>query len=365
MSYRSAFIGCGLRSKNHLKAYEHVKSIEVAALADLDEEKLNERGDAFGIKARYTDMVQMLKEVKPDIVHCVTQPNFRVQPVRTCAEHGVKAIIIEKPMAETLSAAEEIEKIAADTGIKVIVNTQRRYFESWQRVVELANSEQAGRIRKIRINCSPSVNCTGSHHIDQVQSLLGDPDPKTVLATAYGAEDWYTNHPGPANMFASIVYPNRVSLHAEFSRDGVNVPGCPGFWMSAGIDVVTDNGMIRWTECNGTTYQFAGMAQPEKFQSDFKLDDPKGQGAFTEAIGTWLDDPNTPHGNRLETAIRVFRIVCTMVQSAARNGRMKYDAASLDDCYDELRQKLVAIEGDNEDWDWGTCPDQDEAPAGS
>jgi len=359
MSYRSAIIGCGNRAKSHLKAYPHVKSIKVVAVADLDEERLNKFADEQDIEGRFTDYVQMLKEVKPDIIHCVTQPNFRVQPVRTCAEHGVKAIIIEKPMAETLKQAEEIEQIANETGIKVIVNTQRRYFASWQRVCELVQSGEAGRVRKIRIVANPSVNCVGSHHIDQIQSLLGEPDPETVLATAYGAEDWHSNHPGPASMFASVVYPDRIALHAEFSKDAVSVPDSPGFWMSCGIDIVTDTGMIRWTECNGTQYQFEGMTKPIRFESNFFDDDPAGQGAFTEAIATWLDDENKPHGNRLETAIRVFRIVCTMIQSASRNGRMKYDPATLEDCYEELHQKLLSIEGDHpERFDWGTCRDQ-------
>lgn len=360
MTYKSAFIGCGPRARRHAEAYPHVKSIQIAAVADINPERLVDFANKFNIPGRYADYKQMLDTVKPDLVHCVTQPNFRVEPVRVCAEKGVKAIIIEKPMAENLRAAEEIEKIVADTGIKVIVNTQRRYFKSWTDLCKLVQSGQAGAIRHIHLYTNPAVSCVGSHVLDMVQLLLGDPDPTSVLGTAYGAEDWHTSHPGPASILASIIYPGegdrRISLHMEMSKDGVGVRNCPSFWGSMGFDILCDKGHVWWTESNGWGYQLHGMAQPTIFKTLFSEDDPRGQGAFIEAIATWLRDPNTPHGNRLETAIRVYRIVCTIMQSAARGGRIAYNQATLVDCFDELRQQLIAVEGDDpKRVNWSYC----------
>jgi hypothetical protein len=179
-----------------------------------------------------------------------------------------------------------------------------------------------------------------------------------VWATAYGAEDYHTSHPGPSSLLASVVYPGRIALHLEQSKDAVGVPGCAGFWMSSRIDVIAERGHLWWTDGNGWGYQIDGMAAAAREPYDFMVDQAAGQGAFTEAIATWLDDPNQPHGNRLETAIRVYRIVCTMIQSAVEGRRIAYDPNNLKDCFGELRDILVAREGDHpERVDWNTCPD--------
>ncbi len=360
MQYRSALLGCGNRGSRHALGYHHVKQAKLVAAVDMDEQRLAALCDEYDIAERYTDYETMLRQVKPDIVHCVTQPNVRVEPVRLAAQHGVKAIVLEKPMANTLREAEAIETISRDTGIKVIVNTQRRYFPSVMQMCELVHSGEAGRVRHVRIASNPSINCNGSHMLDIAQAVIGDVNPETVWACATGAQDWHTNHPGPTNVLMSAVFPDRISLHGEFAKHAVTEPDNPeGFWMSARIDIITDRGHIHWSDACGWSYQLEGMAQPKRGPSHFPTDDRTNQAVFTDAIATWLGDESQPHGNRLVNAIRVYRIACAAVQSAARNQVVEYNAAALEDCFDELREKLIAIEGDHPDRvDWTSCRDQ-------
>ena len=53
-----AFLGCGGRSGGHYNAYKHVKNGKLMAVCDMDEERLNTRGDAYDMPAekRYTDV---------------------------------------------------------------------------------------------------------------------------------------------------------------------------------------------------------------------------------------------------------------------------------------------------------------------
>lgn len=353
--YRSVVIGCGPRARRHLQAYAHVKSIRVAAAADLDEPRRAEFCRLFSLPRAYGDYRRMLAEEKPDIVHCVTQPSFRVEPVRACAEMGVKAVIVEKPLADSLAVAEEIERIAGDTGLKVIVNTQRRYFASWRACVQALRQPAAGHIEFIRCLTAPSIGCIGSHVIDMIEALLGDVDPTRVWGAACGAEDWHTNHPGPACALASISYPGRVQLLLEMNKHGVGLSGAPHFWGTMRIDVTTTTGRAWWTEFQGWGCQFAGMAQPVTQPTSFSDDDAAGQGAFTEAVATWLSDHSQPHGNRIETAMRVYRVVCAVLRSAASGQAMDYDPARRDDPLPTLRARLEAIEGVHpERVDWKT-----------
>src|SRR5688500_5868171 len=127
--YRSAFIATGGRAHSHAVAYRRGgTSIRIVAASALDPPRRQDSFDSFSVPATYTDYRRMLAEQKPDIVHLVTNPNVRSEAVRACAENGVKAVIVEKPMAISLSDARETERIARESGIKVVVNTQRRYF---------------------------------------------------------------------------------------------------------------------------------------------------------------------------------------------------------------------------------------------
>ncbi len=351
--YRSAFIATGGRAISHAAAYQGVRSIKLVAAADIDSERAKKFGADYGVEHIYSDYRKMLAEQKPDIVHLITNPNVRVESVRACAEAGVKAMIVEKPMATSLSDAEAIEKIAADSGLKVIINTQRRFFPSWRQVCEVA--KQAGRLRFVRCQATSAVMCTGSHYLDMVQMLLHDAEPVAVWSAAYGEEEYHCSHPGPANFLTSITYPDRLQVLYEASKNGAGIIGEDSYFMATEFDISGEKGHIWWTERGGWGYQLEGMAQEKRFETDFMKDDPIGQAAFTEAVATWLKDESKPHPNRLETAIRVFRIIAAMIQSAAENRRIDFEPSQLKDKTPDLRSKIAANEGSHpaeQAWEW-------------
>src|SRR5690242_20638389 len=98
MPYRCAFLGCGPRASAHAVAYQYLERGEIVALCDLNAERLNDFGEAFGIAARYHDLEEMLRKEKPDVVHLVTPPALRVPLMTRLAEAGVPAAIVEKPI---------------------------------------------------------------------------------------------------------------------------------------------------------------------------------------------------------------------------------------------------------------------------
>ena len=72
--YKTAMLGCGGRARGHADAYRFVKRGKLAAICDMNEERLNTFGDDFGISSRYTDLDEMLEKEKPDVLHIVTSP---------------------------------------------------------------------------------------------------------------------------------------------------------------------------------------------------------------------------------------------------------------------------------------------------
>ena len=58
-----ALIGAGNIANTHLHAYKSVPGAEIYAICDINESRLNETADLFGISRRYTDVDTMLAEL--------------------------------------------------------------------------------------------------------------------------------------------------------------------------------------------------------------------------------------------------------------------------------------------------------------
>ena len=59
---RLAVIGVGIIGESHLRTYRDIPEAEVVAICDINEERLNDVGDRFGIAHRYTHIGRMLAE---------------------------------------------------------------------------------------------------------------------------------------------------------------------------------------------------------------------------------------------------------------------------------------------------------------
>ena len=129
--YKTAMLGCGGRARGHADAYRFVKRGKLAAICDMDEERLNTFGDDFGISSRYTDLDEMLEKERPDLLHIVTSPvipnsneRIRYPLMKQVSDHGVPAAIVEKPIAVEGTDWNQIARLAEETKTKFVVNTQ-------------------------------------------------------------------------------------------------------------------------------------------------------------------------------------------------------------------------------------------------
>lgn len=74
----------------------------------------------------YSDYVKMLEEMKPDGVIVTTENDRHPEILRECAKRHIH-YSTEKPMATTARDAREMERLANQAGIKVMVN----YWNAW------------------------------------------------------------------------------------------------------------------------------------------------------------------------------------------------------------------------------------------
>ncbi|HLK60222.1 MAG TPA: Gfo/Idh/MocA family oxidoreductase [Chthonomonadaceae bacterium] len=123
---RIAYIGAGSHSNSvHYPSLASFDDVEIAALCDINSDRLNATGDKYGIERRYSDYRKMVEEVAPDAVYAIGQPHIFYDIWTWCLQQGLN-LCIEKPMGITLHQARALAYLAAKKDCITQVSFQRR-----------------------------------------------------------------------------------------------------------------------------------------------------------------------------------------------------------------------------------------------
>ena len=190
---KAAVVGLKM-GRNHALALAAIEGVELAALCDIDTEKLETvaadcvatakqagKGDVAE-PARFTDYEQMLREVKPEIVGVATPNRLHAQMTIAAVEAGAKLVYCEKPIAVDLSEARTMVEVCEKAGVPLVVNHQRRTGEDFVWLREQITSGSIGDVYLVRATCAGDMLSDGTHLIDSALYLTGDKDWKWVFA---------------------------------------------------------------------------------------------------------------------------------------------------------------------------------------
>jgi predicted dehydrogenase len=339
MTYKSVILGCGPRAEIHMAAYEGLKEIRLSAVCDRDAGRLKKCGEKYGIPALYSNFEEMLEKEKPDILHIVTPPNFREQPIAAAAGRGVKGIIVEKPVALNYKQIQEIRRTADKTGVKIAVNTQRRYFETCRSLKSVLDAKKIGGIQFIRCVTKGNILSMGPHMTDLLLYFLNDSPPESLWAAAEGMNGYDYGHPAPANMLFRMVFPGGVTVYGEDAENAVGTAGEPEFWQHLELDIWGSRGRAWWRQNSDWGYHAEGMKNPAVKDSKWEKSDVPGQRDFTRAMALWLDGKE-PHLNCLDNALRGFDVIMALMRSAYIGKELPFPCEADDETPHKLEKKL-------------------------
>ena len=149
-----ALIGCGRIAKFHIKAALAQDELQISAVCDI----LPERMDAMlaimpeqtrtSVK-KFTDYKEMLSEVSPDLVAIATESGKHAAIALDCISAGAN-VIIEKPIAMSVSDADEIIDRGREKGVKIAVCHQNRFNVA---VSHIRRALEQGRFGKLSHGC--------------------------------------------------------------------------------------------------------------------------------------------------------------------------------------------------------------------
>ncbi|MFO7898906.1 MAG: Gfo/Idh/MocA family oxidoreductase [Planctomycetota bacterium] len=123
---RLAVVGVGIWGRMHVRAYAQHPSAELVAVCDLDEARVNEVGETWGVPGRYTSLDALLESEEIDGVSVATPDNAHTDVVIRCADAG-KHVLCEKPMARTVEECERMIEAAERNEVMLMIDWHNRW----------------------------------------------------------------------------------------------------------------------------------------------------------------------------------------------------------------------------------------------
>jgi len=258
---RFGLIGCGtVACYGHIPALLSIPDlVELVAVADVNEERLAELREKYGIDSTYADYRELLGREDIDAVG-VAIPLDQHYPVVMDAASAGKHVFCEKPIAETVEKGEEMVEAMAAAGKLFAINFESRHSDPHPEMKKLLDEGAIGDLRVLRfvgnwqggrwagedryrmlitIGLGPIVDC-GIHYFDLARWYAGS-EFAEISARGIHIEDY----PNPDHVMATCRMSNGALVLIETGWAYTHTT--PVHESVAHIDLIGTDGIIGYT----------------------------------------------------------------------------------------------------------------------
>jgi len=147
---RIGLIGAGaIVQVAHLPLLKKLKSVEIAAICDVDVPKARALADRFAIKDVFDDIEDLLAHEQIDAI-LVATPNHLHEPHVVAGLTAGCHVLVEKPGSLSPAGEQKIGRLAERKGRTVMIGMTHRYRPDAQAVRSFVQSGELGEIDSIR-----------------------------------------------------------------------------------------------------------------------------------------------------------------------------------------------------------------------
>jgi len=203
--YRVGIIGCGRIAPAHVNSFRAVEGYDLVAVADVKREAGETLCSKFGIGTLYDDYREMLQREDLDVVTVATWAGSHSEITIDVAAAGVKGILCEKPMAPSLGEAEAMLAACDRHGVKLAIGHQHRFDPSWNRGKELIAEGAIGQPLLALCKVTDGLLNNGTHFIDGIRYILGDPAPAWAMGQVERRTDRYERGEPIEDCLAGVI----------------------------------------------------------------------------------------------------------------------------------------------------------------
>jgi predicted dehydrogenase len=208
---RFGVISASGMAQSHMNAIKWNKTTELVAICDIDEERLNQVAEEYGVD-KYVDYKELLKRDDIDAVVICTPDQLHREMTVEALKAG-KHVLCEKPMALNSKDCRKMIRTSEKTGKKLMIAQVLRFDKGFEVIRKAYQSGEYGKLLRLsmtRVGAYPSrmwfrdVKRSGGammdlhlHDLDFAVSLLGSPDALIsfgVLGSSGGVDDSVSNY---------------------------------------------------------------------------------------------------------------------------------------------------------------------------
>ncbi|MER1988498.1 MAG: Gfo/Idh/MocA family oxidoreductase [Solibacillus isronensis] len=343
-------IGGGSISEYHLKPYFENPNVEIVAICDSDERRLNALGKKYGVENLYLKVSEFLANEEIDAISICTWNNSHAE-IAIQALQKNKHVLLEKPLSLSLDEAYAVEAAVKESNKILQVGYVRRFATNVGVLKKFIDAGELGEIYYAKASCirrlgnpggwfsdikksggGPLIDL-GTHMIDLCWYLMGKPKPISVSGNTYKklgnrahienlsfykAADYDAEHNDVEDLANALIrFENGASLYVDVSftlhakQDEVSVKL---YGENGGAEVEPELAIIK--EQHETILNIT--PQIDLLSFDFA-------GSFINEINHFVDCciNNVQPISTVEDGVEVTKMLAAIYESAATNQEIK------------------------------------------
>lgn len=200
-------VGCGFVTQNvHIPAFLKLKDKSaLTAVCDLNEELAKKVAKQFGIPHAYSNLSDMLSKEQLDVVDVCTPPQVHARVTIEVMKQGIH-VLLEKPMALTVSDCDDMIQAARKYGTKLCIVHNQRFRPIYLKAQELVEKGAIGKLTGMR-----TLHLTRSDEYMANKNSWIHKLPGGVISET-----------GPHDVYSSLIFVkkiDKVNVHAKKTLD--------------------------------------------------------------------------------------------------------------------------------------------------
>lgn len=134
----------------HLKAIEEVEEVTVAAVADLDQARMEDVRRKSGAERGYTDPKELLSDPDLEVIAINTPPRFHEETAVEALRAG-KHVLCEKPLAQSVEGCARIKEAQGGSGLVVLPVHNYAFTPCLETARGIIVSGEIGKIQRMQL----------------------------------------------------------------------------------------------------------------------------------------------------------------------------------------------------------------------
>lgn len=204
-----AVVGCGfVAQKRHIPSFlRSSKDVSLCALCDLNRDLARDVANRFGIPSAYSHLSEMLSKERSDVVDVCTPPNNHTSVAVEAMENGCH-VLLEKPMASSISDCDKMIQASKKYGVKLSVVHNQRFYPPFLKAQQLVEDGVIGELTGMRVLSLTHREEYIAHENHWIHKLPGGVIGET----------------GPHAVYMSLAFMKNVESVSVHARKKTNYP---------------------------------------------------------------------------------------------------------------------------------------------